>query len=1359
MVRTNRLVFSVVVGWALAASAAVSAAEPPTAAQLEFFETRIRPILVEKCYACHNSAKLAEGEFAADSRDAVLKGGSSGKVLVPGKPADSRLLAILRHEVEGVKMPQGLGKLEATVIADFEKWIEMGAPDPRDQAPTDAELTKTTSWEAMLAKRKLWWSFQPIRAIPAPEIPDNRWSPDPIDRFVLAKLREQQLEPVAPADASTLVRRLYFTLIGLPPTADEVALWSAKVQQPQGDAELVDHLLASPHFGEQWARHWMDWIRYADSHGSEGDPAIDNGWHFRDYLIRALNSDVPYDQLVREQIAGDLLEQPRINKQLGINESLIGPAHWRMVFHGFAPTDALDEKVRFIDDEINTFSKAFLGLTVSCARCHDHKFDPISQQDYYALFGILGSCRPGRVAIDLPEKLNANREQLTALKPQIRAAIAAEWLAAAPRVRAQLLADDGPWKSAESPKLVLHPLYQLRKAIADGAAFPAAWKGQLDAWSNERRQREEQAQRKSWKRWNLTAPEDYSTWFRIGTALSDRPSLPGEFALSAAPEQVLTGIYPAGVYSHRLSAKHAARLSSGYVRLDGDYELWVRVIGEGGASVRYVVQDYPRNGTVFPVIQLTPEWTWQKFDLTYWNGDDIHVEITAGLDAPLMVNNSPRSWFGIREAVIIRKGNPVPAESREFLDPLFELSADRPPESLDQVVDHYVVSITSAVKAWQAGSATDVQVSLLQACMKQGLLPNTLEGLPSASPLVAEYRRLEEAIVVPTRVPGLEETQGRDQHLFTRGNHKQPGELVPRRFLEAIDATPYRTTQSGRLQLAADLLRDDNPLTRRVIVNRLWHHLFGRGLVPTPDNFGRLGHEPTHPELIDYLATEFKTQGWSLKSAIRSMVLSKTWQLASLPSARASQVDPDNRLLSHAHVRRLEAESIRDSLLAVSGRLLPEQFGPPVEGNANRRSVYVRVQRNALDPFLRAFDFPEPFTTTGRRDTTNVPAQSLTMLNDPRVAELAAAWAASVLGDKQLASDEARIQGMFVKAFGRPAQAAELGKLQAYLADTQAGYTKVAEQIAGLREQVSRRQVAIGKLLDPVRTRLIEQARSKSAAGEQVVPQPVSRWEFDGDLQDRIGSAHGAARGGARVEGGALILNPQAHVITAPIKQNLKAKTLEAWVQLSTLDQSGGGVMTIQTPDGVVFDAIVFAEQAPRQWLAGSDGFSRTQPFQGPADQDAANQAVHLAITYHEDGRIVGYRNGQPYGRSYQSQGPFEFKAGSAVVGFGIRHLPAGGNRMLAGRILRAQLYDRALTADEIQATSQSAPYFVTETQVLAAISEADRATVAHERQQIRALELEIESLGPVPERGDQRAAWKELAQTLFTFKEFLYVK
>ena len=1353
-----RMLCALLIALAIAVPSTSAAAEPPSAVQLEFFETRIRPVLVDQCYKCHNAAKTAEGGLALDDRAGLLKGGDEGAIVVPGKPAESRLLPILRFEVKGTRMPKGGGKFDDRVIADFEKWIAMGAPDPRDKPPTATELDKATSWETVLEKRKRWWSFQPIKKSAVPDSGGNG-SDHPIDRFVFAKLQEKGLEPAASADARTLVRRLYFTLIGLPPTPDEIELWTARLGTATGFGELVDHLLASAHFGERWARHWMDWLRYAESHGSEGDAPIENAWQYRDYLIRALNADVSYDQLVREQIAGDLLEQPRINKELGINESAIGPAHWRMVFHGFAPTDALEEKVRFVDDEINTFSKAFLGLTVSCARCHDHKFDPISQKDYYALFGILGSCRPGRVAIDTPEKLNANRERLLALKPQIRSAVAGAWVDAITHLREKLLTGDGLWNKADKPAFLLNPWFVMHKESVDAGHFAEGWQRRIAAWNGDRKQREEHAQRTYFRRWNLTNPVDYATWFRYGNGLPEKPYSAGEFSVSTSGENAIAGIYPSGIYSHLVSAKNPARLSSGLVHLNDNYEVWLRIIGDGTASARYVVQDYPRNGTVYPDAKAPKDWAWQKLDATYWNGDEIHLELAAGKDAPLLVNNEARSWFGIREAVIVKKGEPgPPPEPREFLDPLFEAAAAAPPKSFNDLADCYVTAVTNAVKAWQAGSVTDAQALLIDACLKQGLLPEKLDELAAAKPLIVEYRRLEEEIVVPTRVPGLEETVARNQTLLERGNHKTPGAEVPRRFLEAIDATPYQTTQSGRRQLAEDVLRDTNPLARRVIVNRLWHHLFGRGIVPTPDNFGKLGLEPTHPELLDYLATRFKEHNGSIKDTIRFIVSSKTWQATSRPTAKALQLDPDNQHLSHTFVRRLEAEAIRDTLLSVSGNLNSELFGAPVGGNASRRSVYIGVRRNSLDPFLRAFDFPEPFSAVGRRDVTNVPAQSLTMMNDDTVASLAAAWASRTLADKKQTTDDERICGMFLTAFARPAQDAEISRFKTYLTETKSSQSELAKQIADLRRQIDVQQIAIREIVEPVRARIVAETKATPSESEQKTPAPIGRWEFKSGLQDLVGTAHGAAHGGARTESDALVVGKNAHVMTAPLKQTIKEKTLEAWVQLDTLEQRGGGVMTIQSLNGGVFDAIVFGEKDARQWVAGSDGFQRTQSLNAPPEHDAFARPVHLAIAYHADGRISAYRDGQPYGTSYKSNGPMEFKAGEAVIGFGIRHT-GGGHAILSGRILRAQLYDRALTADEIRATSHAIQNFVSETQVLAALSEADRGKVADCKKRIGEIEMKIAKLGPVSDSVDDKTLWTDVARALFTFKEFIYVK
>lgn len=429
MLNRNVWIVSLLSTLTLATPGPLAMAEP-TAAQIEFFETRIRPVLVEQCYECHNSTKNAEGGLALDQRSATLRGGDGGPIIVPGKPAESRLLAILRHEVDGLKMPQGGAKLGPAVVADFEKWIANGAPDPRNKPPTAEELSNATSWEAVFEKRKKWWSLQPVRRVEPPAVKHREWSEHPVDRFLLAKLEEHGLQPATRADKRTLLRRATFALTGLPPTPDEIQSFLAD-ESPKAFEAVVDRLLNSPRFGERWARHWMDLIRYCESHGSQGDPELPNAYRYRDYLIRALNADVPYDQLVREHLAGDLLTEPRWNKTEQFNESAIGPAHLRMVELGFVPVDALDDQVKVVDNQIDVYSKAFLGLTASCARCHDHKFDAISQQDFYALYGIFASSRPGQVLIDSPELLHTHRDELRQLKQRIRDELAKAWLESA----------------------------------------------------------------------------------------------------------------------------------------------------------------------------------------------------------------------------------------------------------------------------------------------------------------------------------------------------------------------------------------------------------------------------------------------------------------------------------------------------------------------------------------------------------------------------------------------------------------------------------------------------------------------------------------------------------------------------------------------------------------------------------------------------------------------------------------------------------------------------------------------------------------------------------------------------------------
>ncbi|MEQ2007685.1 MAG: DUF1549 domain-containing protein, partial [Limisphaerales bacterium] len=420
----------------------IASSAAPTPAQVEFFEKHIRPVLAAECYECHSTSKK-KGSLALDTRDGLLKGGKSGPAIVPGQPDSSLLLQALRHKHPTLKMPKNGAKLDARIIANFAEWIRQGAPDPRTGPAATSAHPTSSAWADTLAFRRQWWSFQPLTkpAVPTPK--NSAWSTNAIDRFLLAKMESHGLAPGSDADPRTLIRRLTFALKGLPPTPEQVEAFVRESQignRQSVIASAADRLLASPAFAERWARHWLDLVRYAETHGSEGDPEIPFAWRYRDYLIRAFAADVPADQLIREHLAGDLLPpaQTRFNQVDGLNESRLGIAHLRLNEHGFQPVDTLDDQVKSVENQIDVLGKAFQGLTIACARCHDHKFDPVSQRDYYALYGVLASGRPAQVQVDSPDVLNKNRAELLALKAQIKSALADSWRDAIPQLLAQL---------------------------------------------------------------------------------------------------------------------------------------------------------------------------------------------------------------------------------------------------------------------------------------------------------------------------------------------------------------------------------------------------------------------------------------------------------------------------------------------------------------------------------------------------------------------------------------------------------------------------------------------------------------------------------------------------------------------------------------------------------------------------------------------------------------------------------------------------------------------------------------------------------------------------------------------------------
>jgi cytochrome c553 len=1327
--------------WLVAASRVEAAA--PTPAQLEFFEQRIRPMLANECYECHGAQKQ-KGKLRVDSRDGLLKGGSSGSAIIPGDAKKSLLIQSIRHDDPDSAMPKDRPKLSYAVIADFVKWVNDGAPDPRDQ-PASETSSGDAGWDATFKARKDWWSFKPVQKVAPPAVTNTAWSAHPVDQFLLAKIEERGLQPASPADRRTLIRRLTFTLTGLPPTTDEVQAFLNDAS-PDAYAKVVERLLGSPRFGEHWARHWMDLMRFAETHGSEGDPEIPNAWRYRDYLIRAFNSDVRWNQLIREHLAGDLLAKPRWNEAEGINESLLGLAHFRLVEHGFNPVDTLDEQIKTVDSQIDVVSKAFQGLTTSCARCHNHKFDPISERDYYALHGIFASVRPTQLTIDQPERLRVHRDELTKLKRSIKKGVAETWEKSARELTENLLQQAGgtnrpaipgdeiqtrigelekriaaidqagraevlrtrgltntpatallpmaawtfdtdardalgglhgelqggavirngrlvvdgkgaflrtaplecplsektleawvtlanleqggggvltvesqdgavfdsivfaekeprKWMAGstlyqrgknlkaleESAKLdeLVHIaiVYRADNSIAifrNGVAYGAVWtpsgegrelqtyaaksarvllgqrhtgggsaffageieeariydraltakevkasfsagpglispaaiaqaltpeqqaeRARLTAEIASRRAvlvkqfpdyAERQAARARWlatfnaaatnqnhplaawfqlrdksaeafttdwqsfvqKQTNETAARQkfnaetfqpawdfrgngVKEWFRHGVNPPVATAKPGEFAVEPEGERIFSGLLPAGVFSHLLSQKHNGVFASPRFKITSD-NISVRVIGGKGAGVRLVLDNYPLGqGNIYPAADLKSDApTWVRIDVAYRKGSTAYLEFAPS--AELTSRNrgpagpSERSFFGV-ERVVFHDAKTIP---KDEITPNTLVAAGDAPKSAAVLAKRLGEQLATAIAAWRIDSMSEEQCVFLDAFLRGGLLPMTVKELPEVASLVAAYRKLEADIPSPRRAPGVLETVAYNAPLLSRGDHLKPLAPEPRGYLQLVSARRYETKLSGRLELANDITSAANPLTSRVLVNRVWHHLFGRGLVGTVDNFGRLGERPSHPELLDFLATRFTEKGWSSKELIRYLVTTRAYQMSSEVSARAAEIDPDNLLLSHARTRRVEAESIRDALLAISGRLDTNMFGLGVNALAapaqqRRRSVYLMVRRNFLSPFLETFDAPKPFTTLGKRDVTNVPAQSLALLNDPFVIEQAAQWADIVLAAEPNA--EARVRRMFEMAFARLPNDAELVGSRAYLAD------------------------------------------------------------------------------------------------------------------------------------------------------------------------------------------------------------------------------------------------------------------------------------------------------------------------------------
>jgi hypothetical protein len=1055
----------------VATSTPLGAAAP--AADLEFFEQQVRPVLAENCYACHSAkAPALFANLRLDSRQAVLRGGDAGPVVRPGDPAASKLVRLLHGD--GPQMPP-TGKLAPEKIAALERWVEIGLPWPEEAAPAGPDPSAPFDLEARRAEH---WAWQPVRRPAVPQPRQTGWARNAVDRFLLARLENERLAPAEDAARRVFIRRVTFDLTGLPPTTDEIAAYLAD-QEPGADERLIDRLLDSPHFGERQARLWMDLMRYSESHGSEGDPDIRNAWQYRDYLIRAFNADLPYDQLVREHLAGDLLAKPRIDPELGVNESILGTAHWRLVEHGFQPVDPWDDRVKWTDNQVDVLSKTFLGLTVSCARCHDHKFDAISQADYFAMFGTIKGARPTMRPIDAPDRLHRHEERLSELKARIRESLGEVWSEVAAKLAVMLEADAAPAlteAALEDPTHPLQPWAVLRHL--DGNAFQQTWASlavsRRAAMQARKRYNDEHFE----VRWDLRKAEDLARWIGHGVGYPAKPAAAGEIDIASEGARVIGGVLQAGAYTHRLSAKHGAVLQSPRFVIDSDY-ISFESAGEGWSNVQLIIENYPApRGGIYHLRHRpkSRQMRWSTWKTDYWKGFTAYLEAATYEEITLHLSDaednrdkvkltSPtdgRSWIGLG-AVAFHNEERTP---RSLIDPLEPLFRGPAPADRSELARLYERVVVDAVDAWNDGAVTEAQAALLDVGVRDGLLPNRAADL---QPLVKQYRELEADIPRPRYAPAVVEEGGDDQPLLLRGDPKRPGDPVPRRFLSALGGDACPDPRLARLHLADRIVSARNPLTARVAVNRLWRQLFGDGLVRTEENFGKLGEEPSHPELLDFLAHRFVEDGWSIKRSLRLLAGSRAYRMASGASVEARERDPENRLLSHMPIRRLEAEQIRDAILLTSGELDRRLFGAsipvyyayetgktkgdnpkgPLDGKG-RRSVYQEIRRNTHNPFLEVFDAPPPATARPHRDATNVPAQALTMLNSPFVIEQAERWAARMEASPESAAQ--RVERMFEQALGRPATAAEKDRALGYVAAAERPWSDLAHSLLNLKE-------------------------------------------------------------------------------------------------------------------------------------------------------------------------------------------------------------------------------------------------------------------------------------------------------------------
>jgi len=1029
-------------------------AESPTGASAEFFEKKVRPVLVEKCHRCHGG-KLQKGGLRLDSRESLLKGGESGPVVSPGHPEKSELVRAINYEADGFQMPP-TGKLDADSIGALTKWIREGAPWPDHSTGVKAAQSGA---RMDFAERAKHWSFQPLRRTTAPSTAEPSWPHNPVDAFLAARLQAAGCQHAEAADRRTLLRRITFDLTGLPPTIDELSDFLAD-KSPLAFESVVDRLLASPHYGVRWGRHWLDLVRFAETYGHEFDYPIAEAWRYRDYVVRAFNDDLPYDAFVTEHIAGDLLVHPRRNPRDRTNESTAATAFWWFGQAKHSPVDLRAEECDRLDNQIDVMGKAFLGLSIACTRCHDHKFDPIRAQDYYSLTGFLRS----------------SRQQLAFLADPRPIADFATWKRRCePRCAEVIgrLLNPKSWREGSDDDEVLHTWHAL-KSVSAGPSF-VAHRQQLAHEFNRRQEMAHLQESKSTLFEDFCSPS-FDRWRPTGTAFGSRPSRAGDFVLgTSADRPILEFAEPGAAHSGLISSKLKGALRSRSFTIDKPFIHYraSRNQGDGGSGRPY------KSGQLNLIVdgfQIIRDPLWGQLSLTVANDAPAawysqNVSKLIGNRAYIEIVDEDDGWISVDSIRFSDDPRPPVDRPNELIRTLLNKESIDSPARLAKAYERL---FAETVSLWKSGRLGDdrfakSRVALLNSLCSHTAAPKGNQDLRDLARLIDEFRRRESELGSSPRVLALADGSAENDHVLIRGNPRKPGDESARRFLEVFQAAPIRASEigSGRLELAKSMTGSASALVARVIVNRLWHHHFGRGLVASTDDFGKMGEPPSHPELLDYLAAELIKSGWSIKHLQRLLVTSAAYRMSSRePDGRSKAVDPENRLVHRVTVKRLEAEAIRDAILAVSGRLDERLEGPgvrvhlddfmtgrgrpsvsgPLDG-AGRRSLYLEVRRNFLPPLFLAFDFPIPATAAGRRAQSNVPAQALTLLNDPFVAQQAQAWAKRIWGQAQASpAVDALLNRLYETAFARLPTADERALAREFLRPSKVNETAEGEK-------------------------------------------------------------------------------------------------------------------------------------------------------------------------------------------------------------------------------------------------------------------------------------------------------------------------